>query len=120
MLVNLSWHQVLYFFVNDVGDSSSSTMTIDGDDFPNLDSGVALLSLWVNQESCHCFDIHSRNQGEDDDDNDGDDDDDGDDEDDDGDGEDADEMIQLLSQRRVASPPLLTLHWAAACISFGL
>ena len=36
--------------------------------------------------------------------------DDGDDEDDDGDGEDADEMIQLLSQRRVASPPLLTLH----------
>ena len=90
-------------------------MTIDGDDFPNLDSGVALLSLWVNQESCHCFDIHSRNQGEDDDDNDG-----GDDDDEDGDDEDSNEMIQLLSQRRVASPPLLTLHWAAAYIWFGL
>jgi len=82
------------------------------DDDPNLDSGVALASLWLNQESCHCPDIHSISQGEfgeDDDDNDGEDDNNEDDDGEDND-EDDDEVIQLLTQRRIARPPLLTLH----------
>ena len=96
----LCWDFELVGIGSDDDDDDSNHDEVDD---PNLDSGVALASLWLNQESCHCFDIQSISHGEfveeDDDDSEVDDED-----------EDEDEVIQLLTQRRIASPPLLTLH----------
>ena len=85
-----------------------------------LDSGVALASLWLNQESCHCLDIQSNSHEFEEDGDDNSEDDVeliqlGDDDDDNAD-DDAAEVIQLLKKRRSASPPLLIFHWAVVCI----
>ena len=65
----------------------------------NLDSGDVSASLSLSHTSCHFCDIHSTSHDEED----------GDVEDE-VEGGDEDEEIQLLRNKRIARPPLLTLH----------